>query len=110
MQILIFTLRLGERWEWETSVIAIRNSNFRRGSSQIKIDTSFAFPGGLGTLDEVEIFEGDHFVLRMTQTYAHRFQCDFDLALYPFDTQVIYCVVLLMHIFSCKLLTHLCIA
>ena len=31
-QIMMFTTRLGERWEWETSVIAIRNGNFRRGS------------------------------------------------------------------------------
>ena len=48
-----------------------------------------AFPGGLEALKEVEIFEADNFVLRMTQTYAHRFQCNFDLALYLFDTQVI---------------------
>ena len=53
------------------------------------IDFFDAFPGGLEALNEVEIFEGDNFVLQMTQTYAHRFQCNFDLALYPFDTQVI---------------------
>ena len=35
-----------------------------------------AFPGGLEALKEVEIFEADNFVLRMTQTYAHRFQCN----------------------------------
>ena len=40
------------------------------------------------TMDEVEIFEGNDFVLRMTQTYTHRFQCNFDLEKYPFDTQV----------------------
>ena len=49
---------------------------------------SHVFLGGLEALDEVEIFEDNNFVLRMTQTYAHRFQCQFDLALYPFDTQV----------------------
>ena len=56
---------------------------------KITIHTSIPIPGGVRTLDEVDIFEGDNFVLRMTQTYAHRFQCNFDLALYPFDTQVI---------------------
>ena len=85
---LIFTTRLGERWEWETSVVAIRNGNFSRGSPYITINISIIIPGGLRTLDEVEIFEGDNFVLQMTQTYSHRFQCNFDLALYPFDTQV----------------------
>ena len=39
----------------------------------------------------MEIFEGNDFVLRMTQAYTHRFQCNFDLRLYPFDTQV-YCL------------------
>ena len=87
MLISIFTTRLGVQWEWATSVIAIRTGNFTRGSPQITIDSG-AFPGGLEVLDEVEIFEGDNFVLQMTQTYAHRFQCDFDLGSYPFDTQV----------------------
>ena len=44
--------------------------------------------GKLNILDEVEIFEGKDFFLRMTQAYTHRFQCNFDLASYPFDTQV----------------------
>ena len=49
---------------------------------------SLSTPGELKILDEVEIFEGKDFVLRMTQAYTHRFQCNFDLQLYPFDTQV----------------------
>ena len=41
-------------------------------------------------MNEVEIFEGNDFVLRMAQTYTHRFQCNFNLVKYPFDNQVIH--------------------
>ena len=38
-------------------------------------------------VDEVEVFKGSENNLRMMQTYTHRFQCNFVLTHYPFDTQ-----------------------
>ena len=68
------TTRLGENWEWSTSVTVIRKGGFTRN--------------GLEELDETEIFKGEENVLRMVQVYAHQFQCSYDLSNYPFDTQV----------------------
>ena len=42
---------------------------------------------GEDTLDEVEIFEGQENRLSMYQTYTKRFQCQYHLQRYPFDTQ-----------------------
>ena len=39
-------------------------------------------------VDEREIFKGSENTLTMTQTYTHRFQCQYRLGNYPFDTQV----------------------
>ena len=39
-------------------------------------------------VDEAEIFEGKDNRLRLTQTYTKRFQCEYELMKYPFDTQV----------------------
>ena len=42
----------------------------------------------LGEVDESEIFKGSENGLTMRQTYTHRFQCNYLLSRYPFDTQV----------------------
>ena len=75
--------RLGEfgAGEWKTSVVVKREGNFTRS--------------GLDMVDETEIFKGNENSLLMRQSYTHTFQCPFDLARYPFDTQV-----------TCFLLTH----
>ena len=39
-------------------------------------------------MDESEIFKGSENGLTMRQTYTHRFQCNYLLSRYPFDTQV----------------------
>ena len=39
-------------------------------------------------VDEREIFQGSENSLTMKQTYAHEFQCFFELAKYPFDRQI----------------------
>ena len=39
-------------------------------------------------MNEAEIFEGAENRLTMNQTYTLDFHCNFDLKLYPFDTQV----------------------
>ena len=38
-------------------------------------------------LDEKEIFQGEQNPLVMRQVYTKTFQCQYDFALYPFDTQ-----------------------
>ena len=65
--------RLGENWEWETSIVVERTTNGR--------------PAGLEVVDETELFLGGENNLTMFQTYTHEFQCIFDLKRYPFDTQ-----------------------
>ena len=42
----------------------------------------------MGEVDESEIFKGAENGLTMRQTYTHRFQCNYLLSRYPFDTQV----------------------
>ena len=39
-------------------------------------------------VDEREIFKGSENNLTMTQTYTHKFQCQYQLEKYPFDKQV----------------------
>ena len=70
------TTRLGEygNGEWSTAVTVTRESNFTRAD--------------LDEVDETEIFEGADNGLTMRQTYTHRFQCNYLLSRYPFDTQV----------------------
>ena len=70
------TTRLGEfgNGEWKTKVVVRREGN--------------SSSGGLQMVDETEIFCGSENTLIMSQTYTHRFQCAYELAYYPFDTQV----------------------
>jgi len=68
------TTRLGENWEWTTSVWVKREGSFTRSEPSV--------------LDEIEIFKGSENTLFMVQSYTHEFQCVFQLEKYPFDTQV----------------------
>ena len=68
------TTRLGMEWEWSTSITVTREANFTRAK--------------LDEVDESEIFKGAENRLTMRQTYTHRFQCNYLLSRYPFDTQV----------------------
>ena len=68
------TTRLGDSWEWSTSVLVIREGGYTRSGPEVR--------------DEIEIYRGDENTLRMQQTYTHEFQCVYALATYPFDTQV----------------------
>ena len=70
------TTRLGEfgNGEWQTRLVVNRTGNFTRSEPN--------------HLDEVETFEGEQNHLIMSQTYTHKFQCQYDFSLYPFDTQV----------------------
>ena len=74
--------RLGENWEWATDVTVTREGNFTRS--------------GIEEVDEAEIFEGAENRLTMYQTYTLEFQCKYKLQQYPFDTQVIRNLHLLM--------------
>ena len=68
------TTRLGMEWEWSTSVTVTKEGNFTRS--------------GLDSLHEIETFKGGENTLTMRQTYTNKFQCNFILNRYPFDTQV----------------------
>ena len=68
------TTRLGENWEWSTSVNVKREGNFTRSGYEV--------------LHETELFKGGENSLIMTQSYTHEFQCVYQLERYPFDTQV----------------------
>ena len=59
----------------KTKVVVKREGNFTRGGPDI--------------IDEIETFSGFENSIVMSQTYTHRFQCAYELAYYPFDTQVI---------------------
>ena len=67
--------RLGEfgAGEWKTRIIVKSE-----GTPTIS---------GLDTIDETEIFKGSENSLVMSQAYTHPFQCIYQLAAYPFDTQ-----------------------
>ena len=83
------TTRLGEygNGEWSTGVSVIREGDFTRS--------------GVEEVDEAEIFEGDENTLMMTQTYTHEFQCKYMLQRYPFDTQVIVCLEIIINSGMC---------
>ena len=66
--------RLGENWEWKTNVFINREGGFERSSDEV--------------VDETRIYAGSENRLTMQQTYAHKFQCFYNLETYPFDTQV----------------------
>ena len=68
------TTRLGDNWEWRTNVFINREGNFTCSSDEV--------------VDETHIFKGSENTLRMQQTYAHKFQCIYNLTTYPFDSQV----------------------
>ena len=68
------TTRLGVQWEWSTGVSVKRDGEFTRS--------------GYDMVDETEIFKGEENTLIMTQSYTHKFQCNYQLGNYPFDTQV----------------------
>ena len=68
------TTRLGENWEWRTNVFINREGNSTCSSDEV--------------VDETNVFKGSENRLTMQQTYAHKFQCIYDLKTYPFDSQV----------------------
>ena len=70
------TTRLGEygNGEWRTTVTITREADFMAANED--------------ELDETNIFAGAENGLTMRQTYTHRFQCNYILSRYPFDTQV----------------------
>ena len=69
------TTRLGLHWEeWYTSIEVKREGNFTRS--------------GFDQVDEAEIFAGSENSLKMKQVYKRKFQCQYVLGRYPFDTQV----------------------
>ena len=81
------TTRLGENWEWSTSVTVTREGEFTRAPVKV--------------MDEAEIFQAEENKLTMIQTYTHEFQCIYELRKYPFDTQVnIMLLVITILIFS----------
>ena len=72
------TTRLGSGWEWETRVV-------------VRKEEGQGLMSGSESLDETKIFSGFENSLVMNQTYTHTFQCNYQLAYYPFDTQVRIC-------------------
>ena len=68
------TTRLGMEWEWDTYITVTKQGNLTRSD--------------LDSLHEIETFKGSENTLTMRQTYTYKFQCDFLLEKYPFDTQV----------------------
>ena len=68
--------RIGTEWEWITNILVRRNGTPTLGNFWD------------GWLHETQIFQGKDNILKMSQTYTHNFQCVYQLAEYPFDTQV----------------------
>ena len=68
--------RLGENWEWSTSVFVKKEGTLSRSKYYE------------GSLHEVAKFSGPENTLQMQQAYTHKFQCIYQLEKYPFDTQV----------------------
>ena len=66
--------RLGENWEWRTNVFITQEGGFTDSSDEV--------------VNETRIFKGSKNRLTMQQTYAHKFQCSYELQNYPLDTQV----------------------
>ena len=69
--------RIGEfgAGEWKTNIVVTR-------------EEEDGFMSGPDFVDETEVFSGSHNSLVMNQSYTHTFQCNYQLAHYPFDTQV----------------------
>ena len=68
------TTRNANDWEWSTYVSVKREGSFTRSVYEM--------------VDETEIFKGNENTLIMRQSYTLEFQCNYQLARYPFDTQV----------------------
>ena len=86
--------RLGENWEWSTSIFVKKEGTLSRNKYYE------------GSLHEVAKFYGPENTLQMQQAYTHKFQCIFQLEKYPFDTQVKCCSAQeLAH--SSRLLKHI---
>ena len=66
------TTRLEQPEEWDTNVIITKQKK--------------PIPNGLGDLDETETYKGSENKISMNQSYTKRFQCEYQLAKYPFDT------------------------
>jgi hypothetical protein len=75
--------------EWITTVTVSREGHFSRSP--------------LNEFDEIEIFHGDQNTLTMTQSYTVEFQCQYELANYPFDTQVSWNIHWIVHLFLVKI-------
>ena len=58
--------------EWSTRVTVAREGDLTRSEEDV--------------MDEIEIFKGDENKLTMNQTYTKKFQCQYQLHRYPFDT------------------------
>ena len=67
--------RLGDSWEWKTSIV-------------VKREEEKGVMSGPEFVDETEVFSGSKNSLVMNQSYTHTFQCNYELSRYPFDTQV----------------------
>ena len=65
------TTRLGTTREWSTEVLV------RRAGEGVRSINA-----------ERDSFKGKENYLRMQQTYAHNFHCEYEFHMYPFDTQV----------------------
>ena len=80
--------RLGEKWEWGTTVAVSREEENPERS-------------GIDEIDEIEYFQGVKNRLTMNQTYTWEFQCNYELQRYPFDTQVCQTqLILILHFAS----------
>ena len=62
---------------------------------------NFTVSDDFSIMDEIEIFEGSENTLAMYQTYTKRFQCQYHLQRYPFDTQVNKTYILLQSVLPC---------
>ena len=59
------------------------------GKSKVNINRRGDFTrSGLDILDEIEIFRGKENPIIMHQSHTKTFQCDYNLKVFPFDTQV----------------------
>ena len=61
----------------------LKNSKF-----QIKRQGNFT-RSNLDTVDEIEIFTGNDNPIVMLQSYTKGFKCQYNLRVFPFDTQVV---------------------
>ena len=85
--------KVGEEWGWSTGVTIAREGEFTRSQ--------------LDEVDEIEIFRGEDNTISMMQVYTHRFQCQYHLQKYPFDTQVRFLNIALLGIVSHRMMIQL---